>query len=221
MDIELLKRKFTIEMISATNLADQCCICNKSFLSDTYEKLALWSVDDNHYAVLLKHKGKVVAECVFTIDSSTDATIQLLCSKTNNDVGAATMLMCSLLEKLKNYGLHTVGLTVARHDINDHAVKFYEKFGFHKTAYLGVYKLDLSAYPGECKFLYNMRRSQKRGRLSTSSSNSTKRNNKRQEVIVKSPSSPEKSSKRQSESSKHSVISIRSSSKESTGAIRH
>ena len=184
MDIELLKRKFSIEMISGKDLTNMCCLCNPTFVSHVYEQVALGVVEDeDYYAMFLKHNNKPVAECVFHISSPTTAKIELLCSK-KNSIGAATMLMCSILDKLKNFGCEDVLLHVSKGEMNPHAIKFYEKFGFVNT-YSNVYSLNLTTYPGECKFLKEMREGKKRerrSRSSVSSASSTRRNNKRQIV---------------------------------------
>lgn len=165
MDIELLKRRFSIEMVGTKDISDRCCLCNPQFVEDILESAALDAVEyDDYYAMFLKHNDQPVAECVFHILSPTYAKIELLCSK-QNKLGAATMLMCSLLDKLKNYGIKTIQLNIAKYDINAHATSFYQKFGFQKS-HENVYSLNLTTYSGECKFF----KTTKRGRGSSSAS---------------------------------------------------
>lgn len=173
MDIELLQRKFSIEMISNKDLSNMCCLCNSKFISEVLEEVALSAIEhDDYYAMFLKHNNKTVAECVFHLTSPTTAKIELLCSQ-KNSVGAATLLMRSLLEKLKTFGCKTVSLHVAKDDINSHAKKFYEKLGF-VNEYSNLYSINLTTYSGECRL--------KKKRERASSTPSSSRNNKRQEV---------------------------------------
>jgi hypothetical protein len=182
MDIELLKRKFSIEMISGKNLTDRCCMCDNDFLSKSYEEGVLDMVQyEDYYAMFIKHNDTNIAECVFHLTSPTICTIEVLCTR-KNSVGAATMLMCSLLDKLKNFGCKYVMLYVARYEKNQRAIKFYEKFGFINTQ-SNQYILNLATYPGECVFLKNIRQPKKRERSTTSSSSNSRNNNKRQEKV--------------------------------------
>lgn len=179
MDIELLKRKFSIEMVSGKDLSKRCCMCNAAFVDHVYEEIILSSVqDEGFFAMILKHEDKDVAECIFHFVSSSKVSIDLLCSA-KNSVGAATMLFCSLLEKLKAHGCKIVTLNVSRDAINKHAIAFYQKFGFtHLTS--NTYTLNLDAYPQSCNFVKEP--AKKRTRRSTSTnttmSSSDTRNNK-------------------------------------------
>lgn len=140
-----LLNEFSVEMVKGRSVVDKCCICDRNFISEEYERMALDIVSVKNFYGIFIYKGSVLAAyVVFHIVNNT-CEVQLLCSNKQLRIGAATKLMRYLLYKAKEYKLDAVTLKIASEHRNARAVAFYSSLGFvhmkgDKGTYQYVYK---------------------------------------------------------------------------------
>jgi len=119
-------------MIKGRSALDKCCICDREFISEEYERMALDLLDDENFYGIFLYKDKVLAAYVIYEIENDTCEVHLLCSNKNLRIGAATKLMRYLLYKSKEYKLKEVTLKVAYEYRNARAVAFYSSLGFVK-----------------------------------------------------------------------------------------
>ena len=132
-ELDILE-EFSVEIVKGRSALDKCCICDREYISESYERLALEQVEDEHVYGVFLYKQKVLAAYVIYEIRGNLCEVNLLCSNKALRVGAATKLMRYLLYKTKEYRLASVQLKVAQESRNARAVAFYESLGFKRTA---------------------------------------------------------------------------------------
>jgi hypothetical protein len=154
IELELIRRGFVVEIAAGRSVAEKCCICDTSIISKEFEKIVYTTpeYDDNVIGIFLHYDNQLVASCVVDVTCSSTvekyvknwitpsqtkrsaiprcAEIVLLCSSQKHRIGAASMLMDLTMEKLVQYGLSHVTLSVAGGLKNPRAIQFYERYGF-------------------------------------------------------------------------------------------
>ncbi len=147
-ELELLQEGFKIELVHGREATEYCCICDEKFVSRTYERLALEHVDmDNFIGIFIRSEGDgiLVATAIVEYDiRKSTCILHLLCTNPLYRRGFGSRLIRYIITKAGEYGLHRVSLLVSRGETNQHAVSFYEQFGFERIRSGGEnYKYEL------------------------------------------------------------------------------
>lgn len=139
-------------------LLKKVSICDRDFISESYERLNYWSLENHNYIgfFIMNNKGRVISSVVLNIKkdleddhkyvgisfpkSKTVIEITMVCSNKRHRITGATKEL--MLEILEYFNKKNLVLSVAYYVKNPNAAKFYEKLGFKKTGKIGIYIME-------------------------------------------------------------------------------
>lgn len=142
MNFDLIKKGYTVEFLRGESAIRHCCICNKDFIDENFEKIALESTQDKDtYGIFVSRGDETLTTLIFTLEGR-ECEIVLLCSNERYKLGVTSDTMRYFLNKLKDIRIKLVKLKIAKENLNKKAYEFYKKFGFKKVSN-GTYTLVL------------------------------------------------------------------------------
>jgi hypothetical protein len=147
---DLIKRGYTVEFLRGESAIRHCCICNRDFIDENFEKIALESTQDKDtYGIFVSRDNETLTTLIFTLEGY-ECEIVLLCSNertSKGKLGVTSDIMRYFLDKLKDLKIKRVTLKIAKENLNKKAYEFYKKFGFRKKVTTrdetGTYILEL------------------------------------------------------------------------------